>query len=114
MLSVLVEAQRDERLARVDAGPCPLRGMQPASVVASGEDALAHGAAVSLLAASVKIRDHAVDHDGVVGRVPGTSVRVARRLDAAGRGRAAAACLLGPCERRRECLDEVLAACWTQ
>lgn len=91
VLSVLVEAQRDERLAHVDAGPCPLRGMQPASVVASGEDALAHGAAVSLLAASVKIRDHAVDHDGVVGRVPGTSVRVARRLDAAGRGRAAAA-----------------------
>ena len=36
-----------------------------------------------------------------------------RRLAASGLD-AAAACLLGPCERRRECLDEVLAACWTQ
>lgn len=36
-----------------------------------------------------------------------------RRLPAAGLD-AVAACLLGPCERRRECLDEVLAACWTQ
>ena len=26
----------------------------------------------------------------------------------------AAACLLGPCERRSECVDEVLAACWAQ
>ena len=89
-LSVLVEAQREEVLGRVVAGPCPLRGMQSASVVAPGEDALAHAAAVSLLAASVKIRDHAIDHDGPVGRVPGTSVRIARRLDSAGRRRAAA------------------------
>ena len=36
-----------------------------------------------------------------------------RRLPAKGLD-AAAGCLLGPCELRRECLDEVLAACWTQ
>ena len=90
-LSVLAEAQRPAPLDRVDVGPCPLRGMQPASVVAAHEPAVAHAAAVSLLAAAVKIRDHAVDRDGPVGRVPATSVRIARRLDGAGRRRAAVA-----------------------
>lgn len=39
---------------------------------------------------------------------PGWQRLGAVRLDAA------AACLLGPCERRRECLDEALAMCRTQ
>ena len=48
VLSVLVEAQQPERLARRDAGPCLLRGLQPASVVAPGEIALVHSGAVKM------------------------------------------------------------------
>ncbi|MDH6143708.1 hypothetical protein P3T35_005743 [Kitasatospora sp. GP30] len=84
IISVLVEAQRPAA-ARADgrrtAGPCPLRGMRSAEV-AKGEGARL-AAAVSLALASVKVRDHVLDADGVFARRPvaaGARV-VARRWD---------------------------------
>ncbi|MFJ6772485.1 DUF5685 family protein [Kitasatospora sp. NPDC091257] len=70
IISVLVEAQaaREDSSWRRTAGPCPLRGMRTASV-AKGEGARL-AAAVSLALASVKIRDHVEDRDGVFARRP--------------------------------------------
>ncbi|MFD5087003.1 DUF5685 family protein [Kitasatospora sp. NPDC058406] len=70
IISVLVEAQAaaDAPGGRRTAGPCPLRGMRTASV-ARGEGARL-AAAVSLTLASVKIRDHVEDRDGVFARRP--------------------------------------------
>ncbi|MFJ2863375.1 DUF5685 family protein [Kitasatospora sp. NPDC087314] len=70
IISVLVEAQaaREDASWRRTAGPCPLRGMRTASV-ARGEGARL-AAAVSLALASVKIRDHVEDRDGVFARRP--------------------------------------------
>ncbi|MFI6156430.1 DUF5685 family protein [Kitasatospora sp. NPDC051170] len=70
IISVLVEAQaaREDSSWRRTAGPCPLRGMRTASV-AKGEGARL-AAAVSLTLASVKIRDHVEDRDGVFARRP--------------------------------------------
>ncbi|MFJ9774546.1 DUF5685 family protein [Kitasatospora sp. NPDC101157] len=70
IISVLVEAQtaREDSSGRRTAGPCPLRGMRTASV-AKGEGARL-AAAVSLALASVKIRDHVEDRDGVFARRP--------------------------------------------
>ncbi|SDT05443.1 hypothetical protein SAMN05216371_1188 [Streptomyces sp. TLI_053] len=73
IISVLVEAQADAGhtaggAGRRTAGPCPLRGMRTASV-ARGEGARL-AAAVSLALASVKIRDHVEDQDGVFARRP--------------------------------------------
>ncbi|MEU4302244.1 DUF5685 family protein [Kitasatospora aureofaciens] len=70
IISVLVEAQTalEDSSRRRTAGPCPLRGMRTASV-AKGEGARL-AAAVSLALASVKIRDHVEDRDGVFARRP--------------------------------------------
>ncbi|MFE7560926.1 DUF5685 family protein [Kitasatospora sp. NPDC057500] len=70
IISVLVEAQATAGAGagRRTAGPCPLRGMRTASV-AQGEGARL-AAAVSLALASVKIRDHVEDRDGVFARRP--------------------------------------------
>ncbi|MFD7449289.1 DUF5685 family protein [Kitasatospora sp. NPDC059827] len=70
IISVLVEAQAapTDTNWRRTAGPCPLRGMRTASV-AKGEGARL-AAAVSLTLASVKIRDHVEDRDGVFARRP--------------------------------------------
>ncbi|MER7703952.1 DUF5685 family protein [Kitasatospora sp. NPDC097605] len=70
IISVLVEAQATagDGAGRRTAGPCPLRGMRTASV-ARGEGAKL-AAAVSLALASVKIRDHVEDRDGVFARRP--------------------------------------------
>ncbi|MFE2723620.1 DUF5685 family protein [Kitasatospora sp. NPDC059327] len=70
IISVLVEAQsaKDDTSWRRTAGPCPLRGMRTAPV-AKGEGARL-AAAVSLALASVKIRDHVEDRDGVFARRP--------------------------------------------
>ncbi|MGA5820049.1 DUF5685 family protein [Kitasatospora sp. NPDC094028] len=70
IISVLVEAQaaRADSSWRRTAGPCPLRGMRSASV-ARGEGARL-AAAVSLALASVKIRDHVEDGDGLFARRP--------------------------------------------
>ncbi|MEU3602859.1 DUF5685 family protein [Streptomyces sp. NPDC006798] len=69
VISVLTEAQ-SERLpeSRRTAGPCPLRGMRTAPV-ARGEGARL-AAAVSLVLASAKVRDHVADRDGVLARRP--------------------------------------------
>ncbi|MCX4760916.1 DUF5685 family protein [Streptomyces sp. NBC_01275] len=90
LISVLTEAQAVERAGggaaggwRRTAGPCPLRGMRTASV-AQGEGARL-AAAVSLVLASAKVRDHVADGDGVLARRP---VAVAARRVAASWGRA--------------------------
>ncbi|WP_345141996.1 DUF5685 family protein, partial [Streptomyces mexicanus] len=90
LISVLTEAQaergdgKDGRLRRT-AGPCPLRGMRTASV-ARGEGARL-AAAVSLVLASAKVRDHVADRDGLLARRP---VALAARKVAASWGRAGA------------------------
>ncbi|MET9895177.1 DUF5685 family protein [Streptomyces sp. NPDC006465] len=86
LISVLTEAQAERATGwRRTAGPCPLRGMRTASV-AQGEGARL-AAAVSLVLASAKVRDHVADGDGLLARRP---VAVAARRVAASWGRAGA------------------------
>ncbi|MGQ4434131.1 DUF5685 family protein [Streptomyces sp. SAS_260] len=87
ILSVLTEAQVERAGGgwRRTAGPCPLRGMRTASV-AQGEGARL-AAAVSLVLASAKVRDHVADGDGLLARRP---VAVAARRVAGSWGRAGA------------------------
>ncbi|MFE6620861.1 DUF5685 family protein [Streptomyces sp. NPDC008086] len=86
LISVLTEAQADpDGGLRRTAGPCPLRGMRTASV-AQGEGARL-AAAVSLVLASAKVRDHVADGDGLLARKP---VALAARRVAAGWGAAGA------------------------
>jgi hypothetical protein len=86
LISVLTEAQAERTTGwRRTAGPCPLRGMRTASV-AQGEGARL-AAAVSLVLASAKVRDHVADGDGLLARKP---VAVAARRVAASWGRAGA------------------------
>lgn len=86
LVSVLTEAQTGRADAgRRTAGPCPLRGMRTASV-AQGEGARL-AAAVSLVLASAKLRDHVADGDGLLARRP---VALAARRVAAGWDRAGA------------------------
>ncbi|GAA3503913.1 hypothetical protein GCM10019016_110260 [Streptomyces prasinosporus] len=86
LVSVLTEAQAGRAEAgRRTAGPCPLRGMRTASV-AHGEGARL-AAAVSLVLASAKLRDHVADRDGLLARGP---VALAARRVAAGWDRAGA------------------------
>ncbi|MBE8476628.1 DUF5685 family protein [Streptomyces justiciae] len=69
LISVLTEAQAvPGGGGRRTAGPCPLRGMRTASV-ANGEGARL-SAAVSLVLASAKVRDHVADGDGLLARKP--------------------------------------------
>jgi hypothetical protein len=69
LISVLTEAQAERTTGwRRTAGPCPLRGMRTASV-AQGEGARL-AAAVSLVLASAKVRDHVADRDGLLARAP--------------------------------------------
>ncbi len=94
IVSVLTEAQTaaGRPAGRRTAGPCPLRGMRTASV-ARGEGARL-AAAVSLVLASAKVRDHVADRDGLFARRP---VAVAARRLAAGwdRGGVRAGAALG-------------------
>lgn len=85
LVSVLTEAQSGTAPdARRTAGPCPLRGMRTASV-AQGEGARL-AAAVSLVLASAKVRDHVADRDGLLARAPIALAarKVARGWDRAG------------------------------
>ncbi|MFJ6796352.1 DUF5685 family protein [Streptomyces sp. NPDC091268] len=85
LVSVLTEAQSGPAPgARRTAGPCPLRGMRTAEV-AKGEGARL-AAAVSLVLASAKVRDHMADRDGLLARAPiaAAARRVARGWDRAG------------------------------
>ncbi|MCX5556531.1 DUF5685 family protein [Streptomyces sp. NBC_00038] len=86
LVSVLTEAQAERVTGwRRTAGPCPLRGMRTASV-AQGEGARL-AAAVSLVLASAKVRDHVADGDGLLARKP---VALAARRVARSWGRAGA------------------------
>ncbi|MGW2818154.1 DUF5685 family protein [Streptomyces sp. NPDC001415] len=85
IVSVLTEAQAERRTGRRrTAGPCPLRAMRTAPV-AQGEGARL-AAAVSLVLASAKVRDHVADRDGLLGRKPVALAarRIARSWDRAG------------------------------
>ncbi|WP_282697335.1 DUF5685 family protein [Streptomyces sp. CC208A] len=85
IVSVLTEAQTGVTGAgRRTAGPCPLRAMRTAPV-ARGEGARL-AAAVSLVLASAKVRDHVADRDGLLARRPVAAAarRVARSWDRAG------------------------------
>ncbi|MEU0276666.1 DUF5685 family protein [Streptomyces sp. NPDC006307] len=85
IISVLTEAQAGpDPAARRTAGPCPLRAMRTAPV-ARGEGARL-AAAVSLVLASAKVRDHVADRDGLLARRPMAAAarRVARGWDRAG------------------------------
>ncbi|MFF5030891.1 DUF5685 family protein [Nocardia salmonicida] len=62
VLSVLTEAQSGAG-ARTTAGPCPLRGMKRASVVASSAPGVRLAATASLLLGAAKIGDHVDDGD---------------------------------------------------
>ncbi|MFF3752810.1 DUF5685 family protein [Streptomyces sp. NPDC002018] len=86
IVSVLTEAQLEGgETRRRTAGPCPLRGMRTAPV-ARGEGARL-AAAVSLVLASAKVRDHVADRDGLLKRRP---LAVAARRVATGWDRAGA------------------------
>ncbi|MCD9877508.1 DUF5685 family protein [Streptomyces guryensis] len=85
LISVLTEAQAEQAAGRRrTAGPCPLRGMRTASV-AQGEGARL-AAAVSLVLAAAKVRDHVADGDGLLARKPVALAarRVASSWSAAG------------------------------
>ncbi|MFE9785949.1 DUF5685 family protein [Nocardia salmonicida] len=70
VLSVLTEAQSGAG-ARTTAGPCPLRGMKRASVVAANAPGVRLAATASLLLGAAKIRDHVDDGDAsAVARAP--------------------------------------------
>ena len=86
LVSVLTEAQTGAVSgSRRTAGPCALRGMRTASV-AQGEGARL-AAAVSLVLASAKVRDHVADRDGLLAR---PTVAAAARRVATSWGRAGA------------------------
>ncbi|MEU1304255.1 hypothetical protein ABZ443_31525 [Streptomyces shenzhenensis] len=86
LLSVLTETQAGRAgTGRRTAGPCPLRGMRTASV-AQGEGARL-AAAVPLVLAASKVRDHVTDGDGLLTHRP---VALAARRVAAHWGRAGA------------------------
>ncbi|GAB0106068.1 hypothetical protein JMUB6875_50500 [Nocardia sp. JMUB6875] len=88
VLEVLTEAQQSQPSARTTAGPCPLRGMRRASVVAADAPGVRLAATASLLLGAAKIRDHIDDGDAHrLARRP--LARVSTRWDA--RARAAAA-----------------------
>ncbi|MEV7676955.1 DUF5685 family protein [Streptomyces sp. NPDC088341] len=85
IVSVLTEAQLEHTDGRRrTAGPCPLRGMRTAPV-ARGEGARL-AAAVSLVLASAKVRDHVADRDGLLKRRPlaAAARKVATGWDRAG------------------------------
>lgn len=68
LLVALVDAQTNEPLPRV-MHTCPLRPGVRGSIVAA-HPAATFAASVSLMAAAVKVRDHAGDREGWAGRVP--------------------------------------------
>jgi hypothetical protein len=80
LVSVLTEAQSPGTAPHRTAGPCPLRGFRRADVLDASATGAQLAAAVSLVLAAGKIRDHVTDSDGAY----------ARRMVAAGAGIAAA------------------------
>ncbi|WP_040814120.1 DUF5685 family protein [Nocardia concava] len=88
VLEILTEAQQSRPSARTAAGPCPLRGMRRASVVAADAPGVRLAATASLLLGAAKIRDHIDDGDTrKLARRP--LARVSTRWDARARATAA-------------------------
>lgn len=85
LLSVLVEDVASGDLDHRTAGPCPLRALRPARVVASTAAAAQLAASVSLLLAAAKVADHIDD-----GQSPRLLRPLARRWEASGRRLASA------------------------
>jgi len=83
VISVLAEAQADGAPGRRTAGRCVLRGMRKLDVAIG--DCARLAATVSLVLAAAKIRDHADDGDGALGRpgVRGAATALATRWAAA-------------------------------
>ncbi|WP_325053100.1 DUF5685 family protein [Thermomonospora amylolytica] len=86
LVSVLAEAQNAERSPHRKAGPCVLRGMRSADVVDAKAEGARLAAAVSLMLAAAKTRDHVLDRDRGYARplVAAGASRLADRWDAAG------------------------------
>jgi len=84
VISVLAEAQADGAPERRTAGRCALRRMRKLDVAVG--DCARLAATVSLVLAAAKIRDHADDGDGALGRpgVRGAATALAARWAAAG------------------------------
>ncbi len=83
LLSILVEAQQQTPAATRTAGPCPLRGMARADVIAPAELSVRLGATASLTLAAAKVGDVAAEQHAGLGPQP------------TGRGAAAANAALG-------------------
>jgi hypothetical protein len=83
VISVLAEAQAESAPQRREAGRCALRGLRRADVAVG--DCARLAATVSLVLAAAKIRDHAADGDGVLGRpgARGAATALATRWSAA-------------------------------
>ncbi|MFC6021313.1 DUF5685 family protein [Plantactinospora solaniradicis] len=86
LISVLLEAQSAAPARYRQAGPCALRGFQGASVLSSADPGARLAAAVSLVLAAGKTRDHVVDRDGAlrVAAFAGVAGRLADRWAEAG------------------------------
>jgi len=83
VISVLTEAQAAGAPERRLAGRCALRGLRKAEVAVG--DCARLAATVSLVLAAAKIRDHADDGDGALGRpgIRGAATALAGRWTAA-------------------------------
>ncbi len=86
LVSVLLEAQAPEASSYRRAAPCALRGFQRADVVPSTDPGARLAAAVSLVLAAAKTRDHVADRDGAlrIGVLATTATAVADRWAQAG------------------------------
>ncbi|MGX7671705.1 DUF5685 family protein [Plantactinospora sp. DSM 117369] len=80
LISVLLEAQRAAPAPYRPAAPCALRGFQRASVLSSADPGARLAAAVSLVLAAGKTRDHVADRDGAL-RVPALAGVAGRLAD---------------------------------
>lgn len=86
LISVLVEAQAEGEISYRRAAPCALRGFRRADVVSSVDSGARLAAAVSLVLAAGKTRDHVADSDGAlrIGVLAGAAGRMADRWAVAG------------------------------
>lgn len=86
LVSVLTEAQNPTLAPHRTAGPCALRGFRTADVLDASACGTQLAAAVSLVLAAGKVRDHVVDGDGAFARrlVASAAGLAASRWQAAG------------------------------
>jgi len=86
LVSVLLEAQTADPVRYRRARPCALRGFRPATVLSSADPGARLAAAVSLVLAAGKTRDHVADRDGAlrVASIAALATRTADRWATAG------------------------------